>query len=105
METNRIQGVGCLLASLFGGLYYILKIRQKYTSATLGNRSPAMYFELAYYFCDTLYLLIMFAIFGQKGFEISAVFNELQESNARFYSSPLEHYKVLTGFVIITKSY
>jgi hypothetical protein len=43
--------------------------------------NPGIYFDLAYYFCDTLLLTIMFLLFGRKGGEINEqVYAELQQT-------------------------
>lgn len=57
--------------------------------------NPSLYFQVAYYFFDTTFLVVLFLSFGRQAKLVSKVFSDLQVNNNRFYKLSRNAAKVL----------
>ena len=79
-----------LLNSSLVAIYFAFELRKLILKA----HDPSTYFEITYFICDSLYLLVMLHFFGRRGREMLEIFNEVQITAYEFSNGTKGYRKV-----------
>ncbi|OXA62918.1 uncharacterized protein LOC110863165 [Folsomia candida] len=64
-------------------VYFLLRVQKMSEMDPIEN--PSLYFQVAYYFFDTTFLVALFLSFGRQAQKVMGVFRDLQTNNQKFY--------------------